>query len=106
MSQQTASEDRCAICGEQAEAALLQECFHCGRTFHLNPYNNQPGQDCGDALIGESLGVHYLCDICIEAANNEASGETSSSAATAPSPPPPAPTRETPRRRYRRQDPS
>ncbi len=58
----------CAVCGEEAEsAAWLSECFNCGRAFHLNPYQNRPGRDCGDALLGETLGVESYCADCLEA---------------------------------------
>ncbi len=66
-----ASDLTCAVCGEQAEAAIwLSECFACGRSFHLNPYNAASGieaKDCGDAVLGESLGVETYCGDCIEA---------------------------------------
>lgn len=92
----------CEICDETAETELLQECFECGRTFHLNPYNNRPGKDCGDALIGASFGVHYYCTPCLEAA----SGEANSGGAASAAPPPPPARSDVPRRRYRRQEPS
>ena len=61
----------CAVCGEQAESAeWLSECFNCGRVFHLNPYSGprgEGGKDCGDAVLGESLGVESYCGDCIEA---------------------------------------
>ena len=112
MTEETASADRCEICGEPDAPEYLQECFQCGRTFHLNPYNNQPGRDCGDALIGESLGVHYLCELCLQAMNDEAKAESAAMLARptpaipVPTAPPPAPKRTAPRRRYRRQQPS
>lgn len=110
MSAEPVPASRCEICGEHGTAEFLQDCFRCGRSYHLNPYNNQPGKDCGDALIGPSLGVHYLCDICLEEINDAALTAESGRAAGAPPipaapAPPPAPTR-TPRRRYRRQEPS
>jgi hypothetical protein len=114
VSQDDASGGRCEICGEGGAVELLQDCFRCGRRYHLNPYNNQPGKDCGDAVIGASLGVQYLCDICLEELNVDATAGRQPAAAAplvppAPPPPPPAPSRapgETPRRRYRRQEPS
>jgi predicted nucleic acid-binding Zn-ribbon protein len=112
VTEDTAPAGRCEICGEDGAAELLQDCFHCGRRYHLNPYNNQPGKDCGDAVIGASLGVHYLCDVCLEELSEEATtGETARAASTAPhapTPPPAAPRDPgaTPRRRYRRQEPS
>lgn len=59
----------CAVCNEPAEdAAQLAECFECSRWYHLNPYSNQPGKDCGDAMIGATDGVETICNDCIEAA--------------------------------------
>lgn len=59
----------CAVCSEAAESAVwLSECFDCGRPFHLNPYNNQPGKDCGDAMFGaESVGIETRCGDCLSA---------------------------------------
>jgi len=58
----------CAVCGEAAESAIwLSECFRCVRPFHLNPYNNQPGKDCGDAVLGGDAGVETYCNDCTEA---------------------------------------
>lgn len=59
----------CAVCGQAAESAVwLSMCFQCGRQFHLNPYNNQPGQDCGDAIFGaESVGIETHCGDCLGA---------------------------------------
>lgn len=62
----------CGVCGEQAEhPTLLAECFDCSRWFHLNPYSNQPGRDCGDAVIGSSDGIETTCNDCIEAAERQ-----------------------------------
>ncbi|MEX1022145.1 MAG: hypothetical protein WD058_03255 [Dehalococcoidia bacterium] len=59
----------CAVCEETAESAeWLSECLECRRPFHLNPYNNRPGRDCGDALLGgESSGVETFCSDCLAA---------------------------------------
>lgn len=110
MSAEPAPALRCAICGEHGTSEFLQDCFRCGRSYHLNPYNNQPGKDCGDALIGPSLGVSYLCDICLEEINEAVVAAESDAAPGGPTVPaapvpPPAPSR-TPRRRYRRREPS
>lgn len=59
--------DVCAICGEQElDRRLLHECFNCYRLYHLNPYANQPGKDCGDAVIGEEFGLYYYCEQCLQ----------------------------------------
>lgn len=58
----------CAVCDADAESVHhLSECFECARWFHLNPYSNQPGQDCGDASIGPTDGIETYCNDCIEA---------------------------------------
>lgn len=61
-----AKRDRCEVCGREDESSLLQNCFECGDNFHLNPRNDVDGVDCGDAWIGESLGVHFYCQRCID----------------------------------------
>jgi len=59
----------CAVCEEPAqEVAHLAECLECSRWFHLNPYSNRPGKDCGDAVIGMGDGIETNCNDCIEAA--------------------------------------
>lgn len=62
----------CGICGLVAEPTLLQACFRCDVTFHLNPYANVEGIDCGDAVIGLELGVYFYCTPCLGAMNDEA----------------------------------
>ena len=63
----------CAICGlEESDARLLARCFDCGSTFHLNPRNDVAGIDCGDAWVGESLGITTYCSNCIARMQEEA----------------------------------
>jgi hypothetical protein len=122
----TAEAARCAICGEpEPNVALLSDCFDCGAWFHLNPYSDRPGIDCGDAVLGETLGVHFYCLRCIELRNATAPGMDPARAraeamiaalhgdalgfpAAPPAPPvpqaPAAPRGRAPRRRYRRID--
>jgi len=125
---------RCVVC-EQIEPneRLLERCFSCDNTFHLNPRNDIEGLDHGDAWIGPTLGVVFYCGTCIEAMDAQQrteAGDPAQAAAqlmagqlgvelppAAPSPaptappatpaedaPPPRPQRDTPRRRYRRID--
>ena len=121
----------CGICGVGAEPVLLQMCFRCDVQYHLNPYSNREGIDCGDAIIGPELGVYYYCAPCLVAINDEvnalvfqqtqeqeierrpgwtAPGMVAPAApvpAAAPpknTPPPARPTGTTPRRRFRRID--
>ncbi|MCK9485297.1 MAG: hypothetical protein M0R73_01145 [Dehalococcoidia bacterium] len=107
----------CAVCGEVAEASLwLSECFSCGRYFHLSPYNadsGMAGKDCGDAVLGESLGVETHCGDCIEAERRTAEAAVGPGRARAesmvrtlfgdelplPPPSPPAPSERRPFRR-------
>lgn len=122
--------DTCGICELEAEAVLLQMCFRCDVTYHLNPYSNVEGIDCGDAIIGPELGVYYYCAPCLVAINDEFNHLAAQEAqaievqrrpgwtATPPpshtptaSPPPPAPRAAVPRaagtpprRRFRRID--
>lgn len=63
----------CKVCGEiEEDPRNRQECFDCGGVFHLNPRNDLPGKDCGDAWIGESLGLEYFCQDCIDLQQAEA----------------------------------
>lgn len=64
---------RCAICGlDEPDARLLSRCFDCGSWFHLNPRSDVEGLDCGDAWIGESLGITTYCSTCIDRRQQEA----------------------------------
>ena len=63
--------DICGICSLEADILLLQSCFRCDTTYHLNPSSKDPGIDCGDALIGPELGVYYYCNPCLTAINDE-----------------------------------
>ncbi len=76
MSEQSAEGKRyrCEVCGREEETRLLQSCFECGADFHLNPRNDVDGIDCGDAWIGESLGVHFYCQRCIDRMDAETRG--------------------------------
>ncbi|MCC6236937.1 MAG: hypothetical protein IT299_05105 [Dehalococcoidia bacterium] len=57
----------CSVCGQlEVDPRNVQQCFNCGNDFHLNPRNDVPGIDCGDAWIGESLGLEYYCQVCID----------------------------------------
>ncbi len=62
----------CFVCGQlEADLRNIQQCFNCGNDFHLNPRNDLPGIDCGDAWIGESLGLEYYCQLCIDQMQRE-----------------------------------
>ncbi len=123
MAEQSGETERCVVCGElEPNARLLEHCFLCDNPFHLNPRNDVEGIDHGDAWIGPSLGVHFYCQSCIEGMAAQARGELGdpaqaaqlAAAQFAPPPPlapppaadgpPPRPTRDAPRRRYRRID--
>ena len=63
----------CSVCGQlEVDLRNIQACFNCGNDFHLNPRNDLPGIDCGDAWIGESLGLEYFCQACIDRMQQEA----------------------------------
>jgi len=124
--------DTCGICGREADVLLLQSCFRCDTTYHLNPSSREPGIDCGDAILGAELGVYYYCNPCMEVINEEESAQAAQamqmqfgsgvelkpgwrmpsmtdSAPADPAPPPAAPPpprspEAAPRRRFRRID--
>lgn len=113
----------CGICNEVEETPLV-ECIQCSIKFHLALFKDRPGKDCGDAILGESMGVEMLCNNCIalERAGSDAGANLLSLHnamtegrlpppiapvdATAARPPRPAadPTVDRPRRRFRRID--
>jgi hypothetical protein len=64
----------CGVCNEVEETPLV-ECLECGIMFHLNPRTDRPGRDCGDAILGDSMGVEMICNNCI-AERREPSGPT------------------------------
>ncbi len=56
----------CSVCGEHSpDPRLLSECVNCARPFHLNPYNSGDHLDCGDAMLGQSMGVEFWCNPCL-----------------------------------------
>ncbi|GMU39568.1 MAG: hypothetical protein AMXMBFR23_04340 [Chloroflexota bacterium] len=68
-----AFETNCYVCGGAVDdPGLLSECFGCNRWFHLRRRMDQPGTDCGDAVIGESLGAETYCNPCLEKAERDA----------------------------------
>jgi len=117
------SGELCGICGEVEETPLV-ECLECGLRFHLALRKDQPGKDCGDAVLGESMGVEMICNSCIDLRragedaganlmglyNAMVGGRLPTPPSMPPAPPPPAtpPARPTlgerPRRRFRRID--
>lgn len=85
--------ERCSVCeAVESDPALLSDCYSCGKRFHLNPYSNREEQDCGDAWIGETLGVEFHCDRCIESGVARPPGDEAMMGGTAsPTTPPTAP---------------
>ena len=55
----------CGICNEVEETPLAF-CIECGTKFHLNPRKDRPGKDCGDVVLGQSMGVEMICNNCID----------------------------------------
>jgi hypothetical protein len=78
----------CRVCGEaEPRPELLSECFGCDRPFHLNPYANRPGKDCGDAWIGDdALTLQFYCRDCIERSRREAGGAPPTRSDVGPAP--------------------
>ncbi|TAJ21712.1 MAG: hypothetical protein EPO65_00915 [Dehalococcoidia bacterium] len=113
----------CGICNEVEEAPLV-ECIRCSTKFHLALFKDRPGKDCGDAILGESMGVEMLCNNCIELerAGSDAGANLlglynamtegrlpppmapADTAAPRPARPAPESTSDRPRRRFRRID--
>ena len=73
----------CSICGlAEPDPRLLQDCFECGNPFHLNPVPTS-GARLRRRLIGESLGVEYYCQTCIDRLRGTIDGRSSADPATA-----------------------
>ena len=49
----------CGVCNEVEETPLV-ECIECGTMFHLNPRIDRPGKDCGDAILGDAMGIEMI----------------------------------------------
>ena len=99
----------CIVCTEESDEAVMAVCFRCGDWYHLNPFQNRPGKDCGIAAISdEETGIDYYCHPCIDDMRVEMADEMRRQNMTADAPaapaPPPAPLAPTPpqRRRFRR----
>ncbi len=56
----------CAVCGEDAPAALTAECNWCDQRYHLNQRNDVEGKDCGRVWIDEQyLALQFACATCL-----------------------------------------
>jgi hypothetical protein len=121
----------CGICGDANDSTPVVPCIECLTPFHLRLRKDEPGKDCGDAILGDSMGIEMICNNCIEERRMGADpGSTMISMFAAmtegrlvppeppraprePQTPPARPTRpapapaaeERPRRRFRRVDP-
>ena len=61
---------KCHVCSSSVEQhSLAEQCIMCSNYFWLNPYNSDEFRDCGDAIIGPSMGVEYWCEPCLEKLN-------------------------------------
>jgi hypothetical protein len=61
---------KCHVCSSSVEQhSLAEQCIMCSNYFCLNPYNSDEFRDCGDAIIGPSMGVEYWCEPCLEKLN-------------------------------------
>lgn len=79
-----ADASRCDVCGlTESDPKLLQNCFECTSLFHLNPRADVEGTDCGDAWVGDTLGVEYFCQRCIDRMQQGATADQPPDAASA-----------------------
>ena len=61
---------KCYVCSTLVEQnSLAEQCIVCSNYFCLNPYNSDEFRDCGDAIIGPSMGIEYWCEPCLEKLN-------------------------------------
>lgn len=61
--------DRCGVCGEtENDPQRLEICSNCGQFFHLNPFQNRPGTDCGNVWpSADDAFLQFGCNTCLEA---------------------------------------
>ena len=61
---------KCHVCSSSvAQHSLAEQCIMCSNYFCLNPYNSDEFRDCGDAIIGPSMGVECWCEPGLEKLN-------------------------------------
>jgi len=56
----------CEICGDANDPSPIVKCIQCRSPFHLRLRDDLPGRDCGDAIMGESMGIEMICNNCID----------------------------------------
>ena len=61
--------DRCSVCGEtENDPQRLEICSNCGQFFHLNPFQNRPGTDCGNVWpSADDAVLQFGCNTCLAA---------------------------------------
>jgi len=77
--------DTCTVCAAvEDDPMLLEICSGCGQFFHLNPFQNRPGQDCGNVWAGGGVNpaLQFGCNHCLQAAGFAIGGEPAAGAAT------------------------
>ncbi len=55
----------CGICGDASDPTPVVVCIECLTPFHLRLRKDEPGKDCGDAILGDSMGIEMICSNCI-----------------------------------------
>ncbi|MFA7248434.1 MAG: hypothetical protein WC273_02265 [Dehalococcoidia bacterium] len=98
------ADGRCDVCGVEAEPVLLHACFRCDAKYHLNPYSNVDGIDCGDAVLGPEEGLFYYCAPCLDEIDREFKAFFAGIRKPVQPPERPATAGSPPRRRFRRID--
>ena len=95
----------CHICGEtESDPQLLIDCTGCGSFFHLNPFQNREGKDCGNVMAGEfdNPVLQFFCNRCLGV---DAGSQPDRATVPAEDGPPPLTPSERPEgRRFRRID--
>lgn len=62
----TSAKISCSVCGEPIAPQMEAICNACGKPYHLNQRNDQPGIDCGQVWINEEyLALEFACDTCL-----------------------------------------
>ncbi len=89
MTQPTAGEAACSVCGEPLQPQAQADCYSCGRLFHLGLTTSAEVDDCGQVWIDDQvLALQFACNRCLDEHLEEHTDEQG--AAVEESPPPPA----------------
>ena len=66
MTQPTAEQTSCGVCGDPLQADAQADCYSCGQLFHLALTSNSEVDDCGQVWIDdEVMALQFACNRCL-----------------------------------------